>query len=124
MTAARRLYRLHIALACLGLLVAAGSAALAASQLSLGMPSTHTLAAACDRWIPALTAAQVLVVALAMLTLTVAILGLRSLRRHVISNARDLRRVRRSCEPANVAGTPCRLFRHPEPHAFCGGFLW
>ena len=124
MTAARRLYRLHMVLAGFGLLVALVAAAVAVGRLSLGAPSPRSLAAACDRWVPELAVGQALVLGLAILTAVVAALALRSLRRQVGPTRRCISRLAPSCEPVELAGAPCRIFRDAEPHAFCGGLLF
>jgi Zn-dependent protease with chaperone function len=123
MTSARRLYRLQLAFGSVGLGAATVGALAALGAVNLTMPSPQALAAACGRWVPALTIAEWLLLGLGVLAFAVGALGLRSL----VCQLRRALRYRRDfaprCGPVEVAGKQCWIVEDPEPQAFCSGLL-
>ena len=123
MKTARRLYRLQLAFASLGLAAAFVSAFTVLGGVSLAMPSPGALAAACTRWVPAVTIVQALLLGLGALALAVVVLGVRSLARQLRRGWRNLRCFKRGSRPVEIAGKRCWVVDDPEPQAFCTGLL-
>lgn len=123
MVSARRLYRLNLALAALGVFAVIAVLGTALSTLSLAPPPVEELLAACGHILPAepsLLAAALL--GLAGLALIVIVRGARS----ALRQSRDQLRLRAGLRLA-IAGEldarAVRLFESSRPQAFCAGLL-
>lgn len=123
MISARRLYRLHLALALLaggGLLA---GVLFALSRIRPGVPTVDELLAACRQVIPFESGPGSLLVALfALAGLAVLILGVRSLSRQLRDQRRFMRTVRR-IEQKTIDGVEVTIIEASGPKAFCVGLL-
>jgi Zn-dependent protease with chaperone function len=123
MVSARRLYRLNLALAALGVFAVIAVLGTALSTLSLAPPPVEELLAACGRILPtepSLLAAALL--GLAALALLVIVRGARS----ALRQSRDQLRLRAGLRLAvadELDGRAFRLFESSRAQAFCAGLL-
>lgn len=120
---ASRLYRVHLALAAVGLAMLLGAGALALAGLQLRPPSATAIAAACDRWLAAGGPAALLALGVAALAAASLALGLRSAARQVRASRRYLAALPHPEEEEWVHGEPCRVVESAAPTAFCAGYL-
>ncbi len=120
MRSARRLYLLQVAIGATGVLVVLAAAATVLASPDL--PSSASVAEACDNWVAGGGPAALLGLSLVALFATVIGLGARSAWRQVRA-ARDYLRTLPGFEERQVAGTACRLIDSSEPLAFCAGYL-
>lgn len=123
MISARRLYRLHLALA----LVAGGAllagVIIAFSRMRLGLPTVDELLAACRQLLPLESGPGSLIVTLfAVGGLAVLMLGVRSLARQLRVQRRFLRALRR-VEQKTIDGVDLTIIDDARPRAFCVGLL-
>jgi hypothetical protein len=119
---ARRLYRLHVAIAGAGaaIVLAAGAAVVIRSNPAI--PSSADIAQACGDWLSGGGAAALLGFAIVGLVGVVAGLALRSVWRQL----GGARRYLRSLPPGErrvLQGTPCELIELDEPLACSAGYL-
>ncbi len=123
MDSARRLYRVTLAVAVLGALALIAVVAAALSTLTLAVPSSEELAAACGRLLPeGLSALGAAVMGLAGLSALALARGVRSA---VLETQAQLRvRARlHSAAKAELHGERVRTFPSSRPQAFCAGLL-
>lgn len=123
MASARRLYRLALGLAALGLLAVASALAAAASRTSFTAPAPQDLADACRKLLPSgITLLALAVLALAGLGLLVLGRAAGSLFRQLRSG-RGFRRALSILGPGEVGGVAVAVVEDSAPHAFCAGYL-
>lgn len=122
MSSARRLYRLHLGLASVGLTGVVTGLIVALSRIDLGRPSTGALLAACRRIVPSEPGLALLVLSLGLLGLVVLTLATRSLARQLRGQHQFLERLTRSDE-ARICGHRVVVVEGIRPEAFCAGFL-
>ncbi|MGH2954214.1 MAG: M56 family metallopeptidase [Solirubrobacterales bacterium] len=120
---ASRLYRVHLALAGIGLALVLGAGVLALAGLDLRMPSAAAIATACDRWIAAGGPAALLTLGATGLATVSLALGLRSAVRQVRASRRYLAALPVAAEGVRIADEPCRVIDSAAPTAFCAGYL-
>lgn len=120
---ASRLYRLHLAVAGLGAALLAGAIVFVVGGLDPSLPSSGSVAEACDQWLAAGGPAAVVALAVGALALASVVLGVRSLRRQVRASRGYLRALPIAREAIHVDGIGCRLLDASEPQAFCAGYL-
>lgn len=118
---ARRLFRLHGALAAAGIAVAIGALLVAARAVSLGVPSAAQTLAACRSWLTSLHPLGLLVFALGAVGIAVIV-------RTLIAVARMQRSTRAYLRSLQTLETlpgepPVRVVADPIPLAFCAGLL-
>jgi bla regulator protein blaR1 len=120
---AKHLYRLHLALAGIGLalVLSAGGSVIAAADQNL--PSAASIAQACDRWLSTGGPMAVAGLAVALLALATLLNGMRSVRRQVAATRRYLDSLPVSDREIASAGARCRLIEVTQPQAFCAGYL-
>lgn len=124
MSSARRLYRLNLLFAMLGLAAVTTVGVAAASTISVSLGSPAEIAAACRRMLaPHITGASLVALAVAALLGAVAYRGARSLARELRAQRRFLAHVVGPTRGATVAGTAVRLFPSDAAHTFCAGIL-
>lgn len=122
MTAARRFYRLQLAVAAAGALAVLAALVSGARALDFSLPPSSALLAACRSLLPHAGAEALVMLPLVALGVAVLALGGRSYARQVSASRRFLaslevvERVRRS-------GCAVTVFRCETPQAFCAGFL-
>ena len=123
MTSARRLYRLNLVVAALGVLAVIAVLGAALSKMSLAPPPVEELLAACGSLVPPeISPLAAVLVGLAGLALIVPVRGFRS----ALVEARAQLGVRAGVRPAveaELEGVPVRLFQSSRPQAFCAGLL-
>jgi Zn-dependent protease with chaperone function len=120
---ASRLYRVHLAIAGVGLALVLGAGALAIAGLQLSLPSAAAIAAACDRWLEAGGPAALLILGTAALASVSVVLGLRSAASQVRASRRYLAALPVAAEEAEVDGERCRVIESAAAAAFCAGHL-
>jgi Zn-dependent protease with chaperone function len=121
-SSARRLYRLHIGLALLGVLLVLAALGVASTRIRPDLPSAGELLAACQAIVPSKPGPGLLVVALLALALAVAALAGRSLWRHLRHQRRFLRALRTAGE-VRIDDATATVFEGARPQAFCAGLL-
>jgi hypothetical protein len=123
MRSARRLYRLHAALALAGAAATVLALVVALTRVSFQPPSLEAIATACQRVaLDDLTLASLLVLALSSLSVAVLALALRSAVRQLRRGHRFMGRVR-IVGRTDVAGAQVLVVEDERPQAFCSG-LW
>lgn len=122
MSSARRLYRLHLGLASIGLIGVVTGLIVALTRINFGLPSTGALLDACRRIVPREPGLVLLVLVLGLLGLVVLTLATRSLARQLHNNHQFLRRLTRSGE-AEICSHRVVVVEATRPEAFCAGFL-
>ncbi len=121
MTSARRLWRLSLAVALLGLSATVAAGTLAATRVDLSGSSPAAFAAACQRLIPPVTSASLLVGVLGGVSLAAVALGARSAARQLLIARAFERRLPVTRGLAGVARG--RVVADRVPQAFCIGWL-
>jgi len=123
MTSARRLYRLNLVVAAVGVFAVIAILGAALSKISLAPPPVEELLAACGSLLPAeLSPLAAALVGLAGLALIVLVRGIRS----ALVEARVQLGVRaglRLAVEGELEGASVRLFPSSRPQAFCAGPL-
>jgi hypothetical protein len=119
---ARRLYRLHVAIAAAGAAVVLAAGVTVLAHADPAIPSSGEIAEACGDWLSGGGPATLLGVALVGLLGMVIGLGARSVWRQLAAGRRYLRSFPAGAERV-VERTSCRLLELDEPIAFCAGYL-
>ncbi len=122
MSSARRLYRLHLGLASIGLVGVVTGLIVALSRIDFRLPSSGALLDACRRIVPLEPGLVLLVLGLGLLGLVVLTLATRSLARQLRGQHQFLERLTRADE-AEICGYRVLVVEGMRPEAFCAGFL-
>lgn len=123
MNSARRLYRLHLALALAGAAAVLVAVATALTRIRPGLPTADELLAACQSVVPLEPGPGLLVVLfLAAVGVTVALLGARSVWRQLHRQRRFLAALR-PLEERTIEGVGFTVIDGSRATAFCAGLL-
>ena len=123
MISARRLYRIHLAVALLAGSAVSVAAAAALTRLQFGLPSGQAIVAACRRVVPLQSGLAIfLVVALIAMGAMVVALAVRSALRQIRQQRQALRTLE-ALRATELGGRSVTMFRHAGPQAFCAGLL-
>jgi bla regulator protein blaR1 len=120
---ANHLYRLHLAVAGIGLALVVGAGAAVVAGAHTTAPSPGAIAEACDRWLSAGGPAGLAGFIVAVLAVVTILVGLRSAARQVLATRRYLGTLSLATSQATVGGVSCTVIDSLEPQAFCAGYL-
>jgi len=122
-TSARRLYRLQLGIASVGVVSVVVGLIIAMTRVDPGLPSVDELLAACRRVVPSeLGVGQLVVTSLVVTGLVVLALAARSLARQLRRQRRFLACLSQMAE-VEVGGRNVVVVAGRGPEAFCAGFL-